>query len=264
MLTPDKIYTTDNGLVIKQKIIPDTLRASKDVCSWVKAGQKMKPCAKLGGDGKPRGITIHNTGDIKVASGTNAAEQYTRATFNGNMSGVVVHFYIIDNEIWQNLALDERGWHAADGSSRRASQKKDGSKIGGNYDTIAIECIGNKATSEETTAKLAAWLCKKFDLNPDTDIYTHKYFYPSKQCPVYILPHWKTFVSKVSKYYTAMAGVTQVSGTGWVHTVTHGDTLWSIAEKYLGKGSRFPEIVKLNSLKSNVLYTGQVLKLPEK
>ena len=44
----------------------------------------------------------------------------------------------------------------------------------------------------------------------------------------------------------------------------HGDTLWKIAERFLGKGSRYTEIVKLNGLKSNVLYTGQVLALPEK
>ena len=70
----------------------------------------MKPCAKLNnGTGKPKGITVHNTGDIKVTSGTSAAEQYTRATFNGNMSGVVVHFYVWDDEIWQNLREDERG-----------------------------------------------------------------------------------------------------------------------------------------------------------
>ncbi len=37
-----------------------------------------------------------------------------------------------------------------------------------------------------------------------------------------------------------------------------------IAQTYLGKGSRYTEIVKLNGLKSNVLYTGQVLELPEK
>ncbi len=37
-----------------------------------------------------------------------------------------------------------------------------------------------------------------------------------------------------------------------------------IAETYLGKGSRYTEIVKLNGLKSNVLMSGQVLELPEK
>ena len=44
----------------------------------------------------------------------------------------------------------------------------------------------------------------------------------------------------------------------------HGDTLWQIAQTYLGKGSRYTEIVKLNGLKSNVLMSGQVLQIPEK
>ena len=267
-LKPDKIVTTENGLTIKQKIISDSLRAPKDVASWIKKGQKMKPCAKLNnGTGKPRGITCHNTGDIRVASGTNAAEQYTRATYNGNMSGVVVHFYVWDTEIWQNLREDERGWHAADGSTRRSSQRKDGSTIGGNLDTIAIECIGDRKLSEDTTAKLEAWLCKKHGLDPKTDVYTHKYFYARKQCPQYILPHWNTFLSTVQKYYNALTGkaiTPKAETTSRTHTVKHGDTLWQIAQTYLGKGSRYTEIVKLNGLKSNVLKTGQVLQIPEK
>ena len=40
-LKPDKIITTENGLTIKQKIIPDSLLAPKDVASWIKKGQKM-------------------------------------------------------------------------------------------------------------------------------------------------------------------------------------------------------------------------------
>lgn len=203
-LKPDKTITTPNGLTIKQKIIPDSLVATKDVAAHVKKGQKMKPCKKLSdGTGKPKGITVHNTGDITVAQGTTAAEQYTRATYNGNMSGVVVHYYVWKTDIWQNLKEDERGWHAADGTSRRKSQRLDGSKIGGNLDTIAIECVGNNAQSEDTTAKLVAHLCHKHGLNPATDVYTHKYFYPSKNCPIYILPHWSTFLNNVKKYYNA-------------------------------------------------------------
>ena len=38
-LKPDKIITTDNGLTIKQKIIPDSLIDPKDVASWIRKGQ---------------------------------------------------------------------------------------------------------------------------------------------------------------------------------------------------------------------------------
>lgn len=49
-----------------------------------------------------------------------------------------------------------------------------------------------------------------------------------------------------------------------IYTVVHGDSLWEIARKHLGDGRRYTEIVKLNNLKTNVIYTGQKLKLPEK
>ena len=47
-----------------------------------------------------------------------------------------------------------------------------------------------------------------------------------------------------------------------VHTVVKGDTLWDIAKAYLGDGSRYPEIKTLNNLKSNVIYSGWKLKIP--
>ena len=71
----------------------------------------------------------------------------------------------------------------------------------------------------------------------------------------------------MQKYYNALTGkaiTPKMETAGRTHTVKHGDTLWQIAQTYLGKGSRYTEIVKLNSLKSNVLYTGQVLQIPEK
>ena len=46
------------------------------------------------------------------------------------------------------------------------------------------------------------------------------------------------------------------------HTVVAGDTLWTIAEKYLGKGSRYPEIKTLNGLKSDTIYQGMTLLIP--
>ena len=47
-----------------------------------------------------------------------------------------------------------------------------------------------------------------------------------------------------------------------IHTVVKGDTLWDIAKAYLGNGSRYPEIKTLNDLKSNVIYSGWKLKIP--
>lgn len=47
-----------------------------------------------------------------------------------------------------------------------------------------------------------------------------------------------------------------------IHTVVKGDTLWEIAKKYLGNGSRYPEIKALNGLTSHVIYSGWKLKIP--
>lgn len=47
-----------------------------------------------------------------------------------------------------------------------------------------------------------------------------------------------------------------------IHTVVRGDSLWAIAKKYLGNGSRYPEIKKLNGLTSNTIYSGWKLKIP--
>ena len=47
------------------------------------------------------------------------------------------------------------------------------------------------------------------------------------------------------------------------YKVEKGDSLWAIAESQLGNGGRYTEIKKLNGLTSDVIYAGQVLKLPD-
>lgn len=47
-----------------------------------------------------------------------------------------------------------------------------------------------------------------------------------------------------------------------VYTVVAGDSLWSIAQKRLGNGNRYKEIMTLNGLSSTVIRPGQKLKLP--
>lgn len=214
-LSPDKIRTEKIGnttIIIKEKITPDGVRATKNIASYVKKGDLVKPNRKLNnGTGKPKGITVHNTDEIKAASGTNPAEQYVRATYpNGNMNGVAVHYWVWKTEIWQQLSDNEQGWHAADGSSRRKDHR--GGQTGGNVDTISIECIGRDKVSEETLAKLVAFLCKKHNLDPAYDVYTHNYWMHGvdkmvqgarKNCPLYILDHWSSFISSVKGFYSA-------------------------------------------------------------
>lgn len=48
------------------------------------------------------------------------------------------------------------------------------------------------------------------------------------------------------------------------YTVKKGDTLWAIAAKFLGSGARYKEIMELNGLTSDVIYSGQKLVIPYK
>ena len=70
-------------------------------------------------------------------------------------------------------------------------------------------------------------------------------------------------MSAVKTSSLAVVG-TVTAETYRIHTVAHGDTLWAIAKKYLGNGSRYKEIVSLNGLTSNVIYSGMKLKIPNK
>lgn len=46
------------------------------------------------------------------------------------------------------------------------------------------------------------------------------------------------------------------------HTVKSGETLWAIAKKYLGDGSKYSELAKINNISNpNVIKAGQVIKL---
>ena len=50
------------------------------------------------------------------------------------------------------------------------------------------------------------------------------------------------------------------------YVIVQGDTLWGIAKRFLGDGSRYPEIHKINqpplSKNPNLIYPGQKIKIP--
>lgn len=187
-LTPDATRAED-GLVIKEKLIPD--------------GSKLKPNRPLK-NGKVEWITIHNTDDVDEAPGTNDAEQYARATHNGNMNGVSVHYYVDETDCWQLLREDEMGYHAADGKTGP-----------GNSTSLAIEIIMDGSgkyydkEAEDRGALLAAILLHRHGLGIDK-LTTHQRWYPKKYCPAYILPHWDDFVAKVKKNLDTFESVYQI------------------------------------------------------
>ena len=210
ILKPDKEYTI-NSVNVKEYLLTKHNPNRIDM-----------PTASMAG--KIIGVTIHNTDWIATASGTTPAEQYTRATVNGNMQDVRVHYYVDNVCAWQNLPLTLSGWHAADGSGN------------GNRRTIAIECIMSSAynaadrKSEDNAARLAAALLRQYGLGID-QLYTHTHWLnvrdgktgtndqlntmhnSYKMCPLYILPHWTAFRAKVQAYLNQSQTTTKPSGS---------------------------------------------------
>lgn len=207
-LTPDATRT-EHGLVINEKIIPWGAVWPKDSGAYKKGAQYKADRLLSGGTGKVKGVTIHNTNDLKNVE--EDAEQYTRATWpNANMNDARVHYYVDDINAWQNLREDEVGWHAGDG--RKAT--------GGNETTLSIEIVmdgsGSKEDlkAEENGVLLAALLLKKHGLSVN-ELYTHNHWmgHPDsivqgarKNCPLYILPHWAQFKQKVAAKLTELNG----------------------------------------------------------
>ena len=196
-LVPDRIYNA-NGVTVKEYLLTKH--------NPNKIALPSKRVLPFGG------YTVHNTDKIKVSAQTTMAEQYVRATVNGNMNDVRVQFYVDEVEAWQELPLDWQSWHAG----QKGKPEANGSHIG-NQATISIEVIGNSAKAEDNAARLIAWLMYEYKFGTDK-LFTHNYWcnirngrkgtvdelnkaYDGyKGCPVYIRPHWDEFKAKVSGY----------------------------------------------------------------
>lgn len=124
------------------------------------------------------------------------------------------------------------------------------------YQTLIKLCVD---ICQRNGKKKLLWLGNKektlnYTPKPDEMVLTVHRWFVNKSCP----GSWMyARMSDLAEKVTA-----QLGGNYRIHTVVHGDTLWAIAQKYLGNGNRYKEIVSLNGLKSNVIYSGMKLKIP--
>ncbi|QKT08538.1 LysM peptidoglycan-binding domain-containing protein [Gordonia sp. X0973] len=61
----------------------------------------------------------------------------------------------------------------------------------------------------------------------------------------------------------AQAASNEAPAPAKTYTVVEGDTLWAIAERFLGDGNKYPELASLNGIANpDLINVGQVIKLP--
>lgn len=71
------------------------------------------------------------------------------------------------------------------------------------------------------------------------------------------------FKDKRSQTLPEALTTTTESQIGKTHTVSKGETLWSISEDVYGSGYNWTDVYKANNLKSEQIEVGQVLNMPD-
>ena len=113
--------------------------------------------------------------------------------------------------------------------------------------------------------KKVLWLGSKEDAlayQPKADemvLTAHRWF-AAKACPGdWLYSRYGELAERINQLLDSSA-----PAVGWTYTVRTGDSLWAIAARMLGSGSRYAEIKQLHGLKSDLIQPGQVLRLPKR
>lgn len=239
----------------------------------------------------PTGIMVHST----ATPGIMAAawfDRWNKSYKAGETSRQVsVHAFLDDQEVWQYLPWDQRGWHSGGKANDscigfeicepKGHRYESGGKMV-NYDVQKNESYFRAVWKNATL--LCVMLCQRFGISPD-NIIGHYEGYKKGLASNHADPgHW--FPMHDESMDTFRAAVRALLNDGSIavpkpspnpspetnpnladdyvlYTVKAGDTLWSIARDRMGTGTRYREIMALNDLVSDTIRIGQILHLPE-
>ncbi|QGG47358.1 N-acetylmuramoyl-L-alanine amidase [Heliorestis convoluta] len=135
-------------------------------------------CFRAGRKISPKGIMIHSTATpgVRAAAWFNLWNKSYQAGETNRQ--VCVHAFVDDQEIWQYLPWDHRGWHAG-GEANNSHIGIEICEPGGfqyagstmvGYDVAKQEAYFRKAW--QNAVDLTAWLCRKFNLT-ERDVIGH-------------------------------------------------------------------------------------------
>lgn len=113
--------------------------------------------------------------------------------------------------------------------------------------------------------KKVLWLGSKaaalaYQPKADEMVLTAHRWFAAKACPGdWLYSRYGELAERINQLLDSSA-----PAVSWTYTVRTGDSLWAIAARMLGSGSRYTEIKRLNGLKSDLITPGQVLRLPKR
>lgn len=116
--------------------------------------------------------------------------------------------------------------------------------------------------------KKVLWLGSKeaalaYQPKADEMVLTAHRWFAAKACPGdWLYSRYGELAERINQLLSS-AGSSELA-VSWTYTVRTGDSLWAIAARMLGSGSRYDEIKRLNGLKSDLITPGQVLRLPKR
>ena len=163
-------------------------------------------------------ITLHNTGMAHPTATAKGLNEYIHTTDRV----ASWHYSIDDKEAYQELKLDEVGWHAGDGSTYYGDiyyndSYKKWSIGGGNNNSVGIEmCVYEGVDFNmvmRNPAKIVGKLLLKYNLTP-SDIRQH-YDFAGKDCPQVIRTagRWAEMIELISLEYYALTELKDVKFT---------------------------------------------------
>ena len=153
---------------------------------------------------KVQGVVVHWVANPNTSAKAN--RNFFENRRNGKSGYGSAHYIIdLDGSVILAIPPEEVAYHVGAESYRSEAVKRLGTYPNGT--TLGIECThvdwNGKMTSEtyETLVLLCADLCKKYNLNPLTDLYRH-YDITGKLCHKWFVDHpteWESFKQKVKE-----------------------------------------------------------------